>query len=100
MTFKLHQKFATLSSKTPRPIGNIRCTTCKALSVEFSQGSQRITNTDSTMPDNIIKVVTKDLKLKRYIINIMRIYIYMSYNKYLRSDNDTPSKYAKNGKAW
>lgn len=64
MTLKLHQKFATLSSKTPRPIGKIRRTTCKALSDEFNQGSQRIENTDSTMPDNMIKVDAADLKLK------------------------------------
>lgn len=64
MTLKLHQKFATLSSKTPRPIGNIRRTTCEALSGEFNQGSQRIANTDSTMPANMIKVVATNLKLK------------------------------------
>lgn len=74
MTLKLHQKFATLSSKTPRPIGNMRCTTCKAFSVEFNQGSQRITNTDITMLDNITNVVKKDLKLKRSLINILKRY--------------------------
>lgn len=69
MTLKLHQKFATLSSKTPRPIGKMRRTTCEALSAEFNQGSQRIENTDSTMPDRIIKVVAADLKLKTLCYN-------------------------------